>query len=304
MATETIHVGVIGLGKMGKPMTRNLLRAGFDIVVHNRSKAAVGELVEAGAVDGKDPETVAGQCDVIITSLPDPASVRAVYLDSDGLADHARSGQVFIDTSTVDPGLSRELNERMSEKGAAFLDAPVSGGVAGAEAGTLTIMVGGEAEAFQRATAVLEAIGQRLHHVGPSGAGTVIKLANQLLVGINMAAVAEAMVLGVKAGADPEKMLEVLSTSFGGSRMLDRGVPLIVDRQFAGATPVDLIRKDLGLIADLADELGVPLATGNQARAVFDQAHDADHGAEDMTAIVIEIERIAGVEVIRGANGA
>jgi 3-hydroxyisobutyrate dehydrogenase-like beta-hydroxyacid dehydrogenase len=178
-----------------------------------------------------------------------------------------------------------------------FLDAPVSGGVAGAEAGTLTIMIGGTEEAFERAGPVLSAIGQKLHLVGPSGSGTVIKLANQLLVGINMSAVAEAMVLGVKAGADPVKMLEVLSTSFGGSRMLDRGVPLIVDRNFAGGTPVDLIRKDLGLISDLAAELGVPLTVGAEARAVFDRAHDAEHGAEDMTAVVLPMESIAGVQV-------
>ncbi len=302
MATKHFSVGVIGLGKMGKPITRNLLKAGFDVAVHNRSEAAVAELVGAGAVDGHNPKSVAEGADVVLTSLPDPAAVRDVYLKEDGLVAHARFGQLFIDTSTVDPGLSRELHERLASKDAAFLDAPVSGGVAGAEAGSLTIMVGGDAEAFRRATPVLEAIGQRLHHVGPSGAGTVIKLANQLLVGINMAAVAEAMVLGVKAGADPEKMLEVLSTSFGGSKMLDRGVPLIVDRNFAGGTPVDLIRKDLGLIADLADELGVPLSTGLQARAVFDRAHDADHGSEDMTAIVVEIERVAQVEVARGSN--
>jgi len=298
MPTEKIRVGVIGLGKMGKPMTRNLLKAGFDVTVHNRSTDAVIELVEAGAVDGHDPKSVAEQSDVVLTSLPDPAAVRSVYLEDNGLIAHARTGHIFIDTSTVDPGLSRELHKSLADKGAAFLDAPVSGGVAGAEAGTLTIMVGGDADAFERASTILEAIGQLLHHVGPSGSGTVIKLANQLLVGINMAAVAEAMVFGVKAGADPEKMLEVLSTSFGGSKMLDRGVPLIVDRNFAGGTPVDLIRKDLALIAVLADELGVPLATGIQARAIFDQAHDADHGAEDMTAIVVEIERIAKVEVV------
>lgn len=299
MTNENMHVGVIGLGKMGKPMTRNLLAAGLEVSVHNRSSAAVEQLVEAGAADGRDPKTIASECDIILTSLPDPGAVRAVYLGTDGLVTHARSGQIFIDTSTVDPGLSRELHEQLSGKGAAFLDAPVSGGVAGAEAGSLTVMVGGDGDAFERATPVLKAIGERLHHVGPSGAGTVIKLANQLLVGINMAAVAEAMVLGVKAGADPDKMLEVLSTSFGGSKMLDRGVPLIVERNFAGGTPVDLIRKDLGLIADLAEELGVPLATGIQARAVFDQAHAADHGSEDMTAIVVEIERAAQVEVSR-----
>jgi len=299
MSDTGTRVGVIGLGKMGQPMTRNLLKKGFAVVVHNRSAAPTEKLVGEGATDGDSPNGVASQADVIITSLPDPPAVRSVYLDADGLVDSARSGQIYVDTSTVDPGLSRELAEKLGAKGAAFLDAPVSGGVAGAEAGSLTIMVGGDAEAFANATPVLEAIGQKLHLVGPSGSGTVIKLANQLLVGINMAGVAEALVLGVKAGADPAKMLEVLSTSFGGSRMLDRGVPLIIDRNFAGGTPVDLIRKDLGLIANLAEQLGVPLATGNQARIVFDRAHDSDHGAEDMTAVVLPIEQDAGIEVVR-----
>ncbi len=246
MTGTTLRAGVIGLGKMGQPMTRNLLKAGFAVVVCNRSPGSTEKMVSEGAVDGRNPRGVAEDADVIITSLPDPAAVRSVYLEPDGLVDSATQGQIFVDTSTVDPGLSRELAQKMRDRGAAFLDAPVSGGVAGAEAGSLTIMVGGDEDGFSRATPVLEAIGQKLHLVGPSGAGTVVKLANQLLVGINMAAVAEALVLGVKAGADPAKMLEVLSTSFGGSKMLDRSVPLILDRNFAGATPVDLIRKDSG----------------------------------------------------------
>jgi 3-hydroxyisobutyrate dehydrogenase len=299
MTDSKITVGVIGLGKMGKPITRNLLKAGFPVVVHNRSTSATEELVAAGATDGKNPRGVAEAADVIITSLPDPAAVRKVYLEADGLVDAARPGQVILDTSTIDPGLSRELAGKLEAKNALFLDAPVSGGVAGAEAGTLTIMIGGTQEAFDKAEPVLSVIGQKSHLVGPSGSGTVIKLANQLLVGINMSAVAEALVLGVKAGADPGKMLEVLSTSFGGSRMLDRGVPLIIDRNFGGGTPVDLIRKDLGLIAELASELGVPLIIGTEARAVFDRAHDAEHGTDDMTAVILPMEEIAQVEVKR-----
>ncbi|HYJ13006.1 MAG TPA: NAD(P)-dependent oxidoreductase [Thermomicrobiales bacterium] len=299
MTDTSIKVGVIGLGKMGKPITRNLLKAGFTVTVNNRSTAATGEMVAAGAIDGGSPRGVADAADIIITSLPDPTAVRTVYLEPDGLVDSVREGQVIVDTSTIDPGLSRELAEKVAAKNALFLDAPVSGGVAGAEAGTLTIMIGGTEEAFDKASPVLSAIGQKLHLVGPNGSGTVIKLANQLLVGINMSAVAEAMVLGVKAGADPVKMLEVLSTSFGGSRMLDRGVPLIVDRNFGGGTPVDLIRKDLGLISDLAAELGVPLTVGAEARAVFDRAHDADHGADDMTAVVLPMESVAEIEVKR-----
>ncbi len=299
MTAQQLRVGVIGLGKMGQPITRNLLKADFTVVVHNRSRQAVDTLVGEGAIDGGTSRGVAEQADAVVTSLPDPSAVRDVYLSSDGLVASARDGQLFIDTSTVDPDLSRELANALATKGADFLDAPVSGGVAGAVAGTLTIMVGGTQEAFDKATPVLQALGERLHLVGDSGSGTIVKLANQLLVGINMAGVAEAMVLGVKAGADPEKMLEVLSTSFGSSRMLDRGVPLIVERNFGGGTPVDLIRKDLGLIADLARTLGVPLSTGEEARAVFNRAHDSSHGADDMTAVILPMESEAGVEVAR-----
>ena len=292
------RVGLIGLGKMGSPMARNLLQAGFPLTVHNRSRPAVDALVALGATGVDDPAAVAEASDVILTSLPDPAAVQAVYLGPRGLVDAARSGQIYADTSTVDPQTSRTLAERLRERGAEFLDAPVSGGVAGAEAASLTVMVGGEADAFERARPVLAGIGQRLHHVGPAGSGTIVKLVNQLLVGINMAGVAEALVLGTKAGADPRAMLEVLSTSFGGSRMLERAVPLFLDRGFGGGTPVDLIRKDLGLIADLAAELGVPLAEGTTARRVFDDAHAAGHGAKDMTAVVLPLEQIAAVEVV------
>lgn len=294
-------VGVVGTGKMGKPMTRNLIKSGYDVYVHNRSQAPVDELAKEGAHDAGSPKGIAQNSDVIVTSLPDPAAVQAVYLGEDGLVANARKGQLYVDTSTVDPGTSRTIAEKLKEKGADFLDAPVSGGVAGAEAGTLTIMVGGDQGAFDRARPVFDVLGQKAHLVGPSGAGTVIKLANQLLVGINMAGVAEALVLGVKAGANPDAMLEVLSTSFGSSRMLDRGVPMIAARDFGGGTPVDLLRKDLGLITDLASQMGVPLATGETARKVFDQAHDEDHGSEDMTAIVRPLEARAGVEVKGGA---
>jgi 3-hydroxyisobutyrate dehydrogenase len=299
VSAQATRVGVIGLGKMGKPITRNLLKAGFSVSVFNRSRAAIDELVADGASDGSSVAGVANASEIVFTSLPDPNAVRDVYLSDSGLVASAREGQIFIDTSTIDPGLSRQLAEEFSKVGAGFLDAPVSGGVGGAEAGTLTVMIGGDADSFAKATPVLSAIGQKLHHVGPSGAGTVIKLANQLLVGINMAATAEALVLGVKAGADPEKMLEVLSTSFGSSRMLERGIPLIVERNFGGGTPVDLLRKDLGLISDLAAELGVPLTTGAEARRVFDRAHDATFGDNDMTAIIRPIETAAGVEVKR-----
>jgi 3-hydroxyisobutyrate dehydrogenase-like beta-hydroxyacid dehydrogenase len=299
MAEPEIRIGVIGLGRMGKPIARNLLRAGYRVTVHNRSQPPVAELTAEGAVDGGSAAGVAAVSDMVLTSLPDPAAVRDVYLADAGLLSAAQPGQIFLDTSTIDPGLTRQLASACIERGAQFLDAPISGGVAGAEAASLTVMVGGEADAFSRAEPILAVIGQKVHHVGPSGAGTIIKLANQLLVGIHMAAAAEALVLGVKAGADPEQMLEVISTSFGSSRMLERGGPMIVNRNFSGGTPVEILRKDLGLIADLAAELGVPLATGDVTRQVFDRAHAANLGNDDITAIVRPIETVADVEVKR-----
>lgn len=294
---DKITVGMVGTGKMGTPMALNLLKAGFPVVVHNRSHGPVEKLVSAGATDGGSYKGVADAADVILTSLTNQQSVRDVYLGDDGLVANAREGQIYIDTSTNPPELVREVADALKARGASYLDAPVSGGVAGAEAGTLTMMIGGDQETFDRARPVLEVIGGKLHLLGDVGAGTVVKLVNQLLVGINMAAVAEGLVLGVKAGADPRKMLEVLSTSFGGSKMLDRGVPLIVDRNFAGGTPVDLIRKDLGIIHEVARSLGVPLATGEEANRVFDQASEAGFGPNDMTAIVRPLEEAAGIEV-------
>lgn len=294
---NTITVGVVGTGKMGSRMIRNLLEAGYPVVCHNRSQESVNALVEAGAKNAGSCKGVAEASDVVITSLTNQQSVHDVYLGDDGLASQAREGQVYVDTSTNPPDLPREIAEALGSQGARFLDAPVSGGVAGAEAGTLTMMIGGDEETLDRARPVLEVIGANLHLLGPVGAGTIVKLVNQLLVGINMAAVAEGLVLGVKAGADPRKMLEVLSTSFGGSKMLDRGVPLIVDRNFDGGTPVDLIRKDMGIIHDVASSLGVPLATGEEASRVFDRAADAGYGGNDMTAIVRTLEEAAGIEV-------
>ncbi|MDP9472716.1 MAG: NAD(P)-dependent oxidoreductase [Chloroflexota bacterium] len=295
---ETARVGFIGLGKMGRPMALNLLRVGFPLLVHNRSRGVVQELVARGAVAAGSSEEISAGSAIVLTCLPDSAAVEEVYLSAEGLVESSRAGQIFVDTSTVGLGTSRTVAAALASRGARFLDAPVSGGVDGAEAATLTIMVGGDPETFERARPVLMAMGQRLHHVGPTGSGTVVKLANQLLVGINVAGVAEAMVLGVKAGADPGAMLDVLSTSYGGSRMLERVVPLMLERRFDGRTPIDLIRKDLGLIADLAAELGVPIAEGEAARRVFDAASAANLGTHDMAAVVLPLEGKVGVEVV------
>lgn len=294
-----MRLGFIGLGKMGKPMTRNLLRAGYEVTIHNRSRAVVEELSAEGARPASSPREVAAAADLVLTCLPTPASVEEVYSGDDGLIPAARDGQILVDCSTVGPALSRQLHAAAAERGAGFLDAPVSGGPAGAEEATLTIMVGGDGDVLARATPVLEKLGTNIHHVGPSGSGSVVKLVNQLLVGINMAAVAEAVVFGVKAGADPQALLDVLATSFGSSRMLTRGMPLIMDRQFASGTPIDLILKDLGLIHDVGKALDVRLLLGAVAQEVFKEGRALGLGQEDMAALVKPAERLAGVEVRR-----
>ncbi|MBI2323163.1 MAG: NAD(P)-dependent oxidoreductase [Chloroflexi bacterium] len=292
-----MRVGFIGLGKMGRPMAGNVLKAGFAMAVHNRSRAAVDALVAAGARAAASPAAVATASDVVLTCLPTPDSVEEVYLGAAGLIPHARAGHLLVDHSTVGPDLSRRLAAAAGERGAAFLDAPVSGGVAGAEAGTLTIMVGGDAAAFERALPVLQTMGQRVRHVGPSGHGSIVKLVNQLLVGIHSAAAAEAMLLAAKAGADPRVVHDVVSTSFGASTIFNRNAPLYVQRDFDRGTNISLLAKDMGLILDLARQLGLRSLLACIADQVLAEARAEGLAERDIAALVLPLERLAGVEI-------
>jgi len=292
-----MRVGFIGLGKMGRPMTRRLLGAGFVVTVHNRSRAAVDELVKEGAHPAASPAEVARAADIVLTCLTNTRSVEEVYFGPDGLIEAVRPGQILVDHGTVSPTTSRRCAEAARARGADFLDAPVSGGPAGAQAGTLTIMVGGNEATFERARPVFEAMGKNIRLVGPTGAGSTIKLANQLLVGIHAAAAAEAMVLGVKAGADPSVMLDILRTSFGSSAMLTRNVPMMLERNFTAGTSINVVLKDLGLIDELSDELNVRLLLGGVARQIFREARALGMGDDDMAGLVRVLEREAGIEV-------
>lgn len=295
--TQTTNIGFIGTGKMGTPMIANLLKAGYLVIAFNRSTESLDMVAATGATKAGSIAEVAEASDIVLTSLTNQQSVRDVYLDPDGLANYARDSQIFIDTSTNDVELMHEIAAALQKNGASFLDAPVSGGVPGAEAGSLTVMVGGDDSAFKTALPVLEVIGGSVHHLGTVGAGTAVKLVNQLLVGINMAAVAEGLLFGVSAGADPQKILDVISSSFGGSKMLDRGVPLIQERNFAPATPVDLIRKDLGIVLDAAAANNLPLNIGRAALDLFDRTNADGYGENDMTAIVLPLENDAGIKI-------
>lgn len=290
-------VGFIGLGKMGRPMTQQLLKAGFEVTVHNRSRGVVDELAKEGAKPASSAREVAEASDFVLTCLPTPDSVEEIYLGENGVAEGGRAGQVWIDHSTVSPATNEKCAEAAQAKGAAFLDAPVSGGPGGAQGGTLTIMVGGDAETFEKAGPVLEAMGKNIKHCGASGRGTIVKLVNQLLVGVHTVAAVEGFVMGVKAGADPKVMLDLLGTSFGASAMLNRHVPLMLQRKFDPATPINLILKDLGLIHNFGTELGVRMLLTSTSLELFKEASALGLGDQDMSGMVQPAERIAGVEV-------
>lgn len=292
-----MNVGFVGLGRMGRPMAKHLLEAGFPLAVSNRSRGAVEELARLGARPASNPAEVARDAEVVLTCLTNTASVEDVYFGPNGLIGAARPGQIFADCSTVSPATSRQCAEGARAKGADFLDAPISGGPAGAQAATLTVMVGGDSATFERALPVFQAVGKNIRLVGPLGAGSTIKLVNQLLVAINSAAVAEAMVLGTKAGASPEVMFDVLKTSFGGSTMLTRNVPMMLERNFGGGTTVNLILKDLGIIDGLAASLDVRTLLGAIATQEFREGKALGLGDDDIAGIVRVVEREAGIEV-------
>ncbi|MFN0074092.1 MAG: NAD(P)-dependent oxidoreductase [Chloroflexota bacterium] len=290
-------VGVIGLGKMGRPMAENLLKAGFDVVVHNRSRGVVDELAARGAWPAVSAAEVGQRADVVLTVLPTLDAVQTIFLGEDGLVSQARPGQILIDHSTVSPNLSRQIAEAARAAGAGFLDVPVSGGPAGALSATLTMMAGGDRATFDAAQPVLTALGRNIHYCGPSGSGTVVKLVNQLLVGIHTAAAAEALVFGTKAGADPQVLLDVIGSSFGGSTMLNRNTPLVLQRKFEPATSIRLILKDLGVIRELGGDLDTRLLLTSLAEQLFIEARGLGYQDNDMSAMVLPLERIAGVEV-------
>src|SRR5438105_917294 len=289
-----VDVGFIGLGKMGRPMSERLLAAGFSLHVHNRSRGAVDDLAAKGAKAASSAREIAERAEVILSALPTPQSVDEVYGE---LAAAARNGQVYADCSTVSLQLSRRCADLLRKKGADFLDAPISGGPAGAQAGTLTVMVGGDEAAFERALPVFRAFGKNIRLCGPTGAGQAVKLVNQLLVGVHTAAIAEAAVFGARLGADPQIVLEVLGTSFGGSTMMTRNMPRFISRDFKPATPVKLLLKDLGLIHDEAKGANVPLLLGSIAEQRFLEAVGRGHGDEDMAALVRLWEEAAGTTV-------
>jgi 2-hydroxy-3-oxopropionate reductase len=298
MASEQLpSVGFIGLGIMGQPMARNLLRAGYRVVVRDIVAAAVQALVVEGAEGGGSPRDVAERTDILITMLPDSPEVEAVYAGVDGALEAARPGWLAIDMSSISPRVARELAERAAAAGAAMLDAPVSGGDKGAIAGTLSIMVGGTEADFERALPVLQALGKTIVHVGPSGAGQVAKVCNQVVVAVVIEAVSEALVLGAKAGVDPARIADVLQGGLAATKVLEMRRDNILGGRFDPGFRIRLHLKDLKNALDLAREAGVVLPAAAGVEQLMQRARIAGRGELDHSGLVTVLEDLAEIRV-------
>jgi 3-hydroxyisobutyrate dehydrogenase len=299
---ESMQIGFIGIGVMGRPMTLNLLKAGHEVTVYARhpDKAAVQEVLHAGAKLAPSARTLANASEVIITMVTDSAQVEEIVTGPQGILEGAHEGLVIIDMSTIAPAMTRKLAEIAANKGVHFLDAPVSGGPSGAEKGTLTIMIGGEQSVFERVRPVLEVMGKKegIIYVGPSGAGEIVKVINNMITGTIIAATAEGMVLGVKAGIDPETLTKIISISTGASGPLSNLFPLRAFKgNFQPGFMTNLQVKDLGLALDLAAENQTPVPMTTRAYHLYEVTCSSGYGLDDCTSVIRIFEQAAGVEV-------
>jgi 2-hydroxy-3-oxopropionate reductase/2-hydroxymethylglutarate dehydrogenase len=297
-----MQVGFIGIGVMGRPMTLNLLKAEHHVTIYARhpEKPEVQEVLSSGAKLAPSSRAVAMASDIVITMLPNSPQVEQVVSGTNGILEGARKGLIIIDMSTIAPAISRKLAQEASIKGVHLLDAPVSGGSQGAINGTLTIMVGGEREIFEQALPVLGAMGKKenIFHVGPNGAGEIIKLVNNVLCGAIAASIAESFVLGVKAGVDVDTMAKIIGVSTGASWQLANQFPLrAFNGSFQPGFMTDLLHKDLGLALELAAENAVPVAMTALTRQMYEMARAEGYGREDYTSVMKVFEQMAGVEV-------
>jgi 2-hydroxy-3-oxopropionate reductase len=290
-------VGYIGLGLMGKSIARNILKAGFPLIVHNRSQSAVDELVSEGARAAASPAEAAAQVDVVFTNLPDSPDVEAVALGKGGILEGSHDGLIYVDNSTIKPATARYIAEVLGKKHVLCLDAPVSGGDIGAREGTLAIMVGGPVQALERVRPVLQVIGKTVTHVGREGAGQIAKAANQIMVAAQMVAMGELLIFAQKAGADPEKVVEAIRGGAAQCWTLDVKPP----RLFAGnRTPgfkAYMQAKDLGIVLDTAREYGVPLPSAAVHAQLFNAMLELGMGELDNSALVGVIETLAGMKL-------
>jgi len=291
--TKNLRIGFIGLGIMGRPMAQNLLKAGFELTVYNRSNAPVDLLVSSGAVSAQSPKAVAERSDVVITMVTDSEAVKEVVLGQRGVIEGAHPGMVVVDMSTISPSVTRSVSATLAGKGAAMLDAPVSGGDKGAREGTLTIMVGGPAPAFEACLPVLQAMGKKVVHMGGTGAGQLTKLANQILVACNMVGVCECLNFAKKAGLDVGKVIDSLSAGAASSWSLVNLGPKVAKRDFAPGFKVKLLQKDLRYLLSAADDLNAPLPATALVHQLYGQLEEKGLGDEGTQALVTAIEQLS-----------
>ena len=291
------RIGFIGLGIMGKPMARNLLKAGYPLTVYNRSNGPVEELVAAGAVAAASPQAVAAHADIVVTIVTDTPDVQQVLLGESGVIHAIAQDAVVIDMSTISPTASREIASIIQEKGASMLDAPVSGGEGGAIAGTLSIMVGGEEAVFNQCLPIFETLGKNIVHIGRSGAGQLTKLCNQIAVAVTNMAMSEALIFGAKAGLDLKKMQHAIQGGAAGSWQLSNLAPRVLERDFAPGFMVKLQQKDLRLVLQEADRLKLSLPATSLVHHLFHALESQGAGDEGTQALVRVLEQLAGVEV-------
>ena len=292
-------IGFIGLGIMGKPMSRNLLKAGYPLVVYDIVATAVDEVVQAGAEKGASPKDVAAKTDVVITMLPNSPQVKEVVLGKDGIIETMRPGSILIDMSSIAPLVSRKVASRLAEKKIRMLDAPVSGGEPKAIDGTISIMVGGHQADFDEFLPVMKAMGASVVLCGEIGAGNVTKLANQIVVAANIAAVSEALVLAAKAGVNPDLVFQAIRGGLAGSTVMNAKAPVMMDRNFKPGFRINLHIKDLNNVLDTAKEVAVPTPLTDEVLKMMQSLRDEGMGDADHSALVRFYEKIAGIELHR-----
>jgi len=290
-------IGFIGLGIMGKPMARNLLKAGYPLIVHNRSRAAVDELAKEGAQAAADSQEVTQRSEIIITMLPDSPDVELVYAGDHGIFSGLKSGSLLIDMSSISPVVARKLAAEANQRGCEMLDAPVSGGETGAVGASLSIMIGGKSSAVEKAMPIFQALGKNIVHVGDAGAGQVTKAANQMVVGTTIAIVGEALVLAAKAGVDPAKVRQALLGGFAQSKILEAHGQKMLDRNFKPGFRVRLHEKDMKIALATGSEYGVPLMVTGVVGQMMTAMKGMGNGDLDHSGLVKFVEELAKLEL-------
>ncbi len=297
------NVGFIGLGIMGRPMAKNLMKAGYSLTVCDVNTAPVQELVQMGAAQAASPKEVAAECSPIILMLPNSPEVKQVITGKNGIVESVPAGTIIIDMSSISPVVSQEVGGILAAKGVKFLDAPVSGGEPKAIDGSLSIMVGGEESVFDECKSLLGCMGKAVVRVGGVGSGNITKLANQIIVALNIAAMSEALVLGTKAGVDPELIYNAIRGGLAGSTVLDAKALRVMDANFEPGFKIDLHVKDLSNALDTAHQIGVPLPLTAQVMEILKSLQVDGKGQKDHSGILLFYEKLAHIEVRRSGKG-